>query len=241
MNNCHVSSQAGKHSSIRARPVPAYPTRRLRPGAQEVGRRDVQRLRHGVVSPTRRDTSAREQRPRIRRDAVRLLERRRDDVYHALVRLSSLSDLSDRSVVADHRDVCSGHHPFDYGRAEDEDEDSQLEPLNSWEEKASLSYVRNDRRVRRRIIDGDAEFPADIWGSLQDGNLSRPIPLPSTARILTRSLYLLPVLVATILCDSLLTFNPQERATVYEAFESNWIQCDIEELSSVFVQRVNGD
>ena len=41
--------------------------------------------------------------------------------------------------------------------------------LASWEQKMSLSYVKNDRRVRKRIVDDDVEFQDDIWGSLQDG------------------------------------------------------------------------
>ncbi|KAF7799302.1 hypothetical protein EIP86_010534 [Pleurotus ostreatoroseus] len=110
--------------------------------------------------------------------------------------------------------MISGHHPFDYGRlAEDDSEgECELQPLNTWEEKMSLSYIRNDRRVRQRIVGEDAEFPDDTWGSLED---------------------------AQALCASLLSFDPQERATVYDAFESSWIQSDIQELSSVYVRRVN--
>ena len=33
----------------------------------------------------------------------------------------------------------------------------------------SLSYIRNARRVRQRIVGEDAEFPDDTWGSLEDG------------------------------------------------------------------------
>lgn len=64
----------------------------------------------------------------------------------------------------------SGHHPFDYGKlAEGDEDESQLRPLNTWEEKMSLSYIRNDRRVRRRIVGEEAEFPRDTWGTLDDG------------------------------------------------------------------------
>ena len=38
----------------------------------------------------------------------------------------------------------------------------------------SLSYIRNDRRVRQRIVGEDADFPHDTWGSLEDGTVLMP-------------------------------------------------------------------
>ncbi len=51
------------------------------------------------------------------------------------------------------------------------DADSQLESLElkSWEEKLSLGYVRNDRKVRKRIVDSEIEFSSDVWDTLHDG------------------------------------------------------------------------
>jgi hypothetical protein len=34
-----------------------------------------------------------------------------------------------------------------------------------------MSYIRNDRKVRRRIVDDDVEFVPDIWGGLSYGML----------------------------------------------------------------------
>ncbi|KAJ3545803.1 hypothetical protein NM688_g5585 [Phlebia brevispora] len=110
--------------------------------------------------------------------------------------------------------MISGHHPFDYGKLDDEESESQIEPLNTWEEKMSLEYIRNDRRVRRRIVREEVEFPRDSWDSLN---------------------------YARTLCASLLACDPRERATIHEAFKSYWIQSDIDELSSAFVRRVNGE
>ena len=64
-----------------------------------------------------------------------------------------------------------GHHPFDYGDAGTNRSvsDKDMEELASWEEKMSLSYVRNDRKVRKRIIDDAVEFEPSVWGSLNDG------------------------------------------------------------------------
>lgn len=78
-------------------------------------------------------------------------------------------------MFTDNRTSCpgSGHHPFDYGDNTTETEPDQNEmdvtDLRSWEAKLSLSYVRNDRRVRRRIVDDDVEFSKDIWETLDDG------------------------------------------------------------------------
>ncbi|KAI0347832.1 kinase-like protein [Trametopsis cervina] len=109
--------------------------------------------------------------------------------------------------------MLSGHHPFDYGdNAEDTDcSESDVVDLRSWEEKFSLSYVRNDRRVRRRIIDDEIEFAPEIWECLPDANT---------------------------LCLGLLAFYADERWTIQDAFHSQWIQCDLEELSTVYLQRV---
>jgi hypothetical protein len=67
----------------------------------------------------------------------------------------------------------SGHHPFDYGDTEAGEDQPELSNLMSWEENLSLDYVRNDRRVRRRIVDDDVEFCPAIWKCLQDGTLRR--------------------------------------------------------------------
>ena len=67
----------------------------------------------------------------------------------------------------------SGHHPFDYGEITgDSDCESNTLELKSWEEKLSMTYIRNDRRVRRRIVDDDLEFAPELWESLDDGSLS---------------------------------------------------------------------
>lgn len=66
----------------------------------------------------------------------------------------------------------SGHHPFDYGEiAGESDYESRPLVLKSWEEKLSMSYVRNDRRVRRRIVDDEVEFASELWDSLDTGTL----------------------------------------------------------------------
>lgn len=143
--------------------------------------------------------------------------------------------------------MCSGHHPFDYGRV-DEDSESQLDAdaLDSWDRKASSSYARNDRRVRKRIVDERVDFPRDIWGTLHDGmlaNLSKGWLYFATTIIFRRispanSFYLS---AARRLCQMLLQYNPQDRATIHDAFASKWIQCDIQQLADAFLQRVGAE
>lgn len=43
---------------------------------------------------------------------------------------------------------------------------------------------------------------------------------------------------ANTLCLGLLAFYADERWTIQDAFHSQWIQCDLEELSTVYLQRV---
>ena len=47
--------------------------------------------------------------------------------------------------------------------------------LKSWEEKLSMSYVRNDRRVRRRIVDDEVEFAPELWDALDTGAPHEPL------------------------------------------------------------------
>lgn len=82
------------------------------------------------------------------------------------------------------RPVHRGHHPFDYGEISGESEyESEPLVLKSWEEKLSMTYIRNDRRVRRRIVDDDVEFAPDLWESLDDGMLFNLPKAPVTSPI----------------------------------------------------------
>ncbi|KAI0706119.1 kinase-like protein [Cytidiella melzeri] len=114
--------------------------------------------------------------------------------------------------------LLSGHHPFDYGdnaaEAGGKDNEDEMSDLRSWEEKFSLSYVRNDRKVRRRIVDDAVDFSPDIWSNLDD---------------------------AQTLCLGLLAFYPDDRWTVQDGFHSKWIQSDLEELAAVYLQRVGAE
>ncbi|KAI0095099.1 kinase-like protein [Irpex rosettiformis] len=113
--------------------------------------------------------------------------------------------------------MLAGHHPFDYGdpAAEAGDaEEATVEDLKSWEEKLSLDYIRNDRKVRRRIVDDAVELSAGIWEHLND---------------------------AQTLCLGLLAFYAEERWTIQDAIHSQWIQSDIDELAEAYAQRVSAD
>lgn len=77
---------AGEYPSECTRSVPSHPTRRLRPRAQKILRRDLQCLRHRLIPPAGRHPRARAQGPRLRRHARRLLERGCDHVRDDLVR-----------------------------------------------------------------------------------------------------------------------------------------------------------
>ncbi|GJE87570.1 kinase-like protein [Phanerochaete sordida] len=117
-----------------------------------------------------------------------------------------------RSLAPNTDHSASGHHPFDYGEIADEsDYDSKPLVLKSWEEKLSMSYVRNDRRVRRRIVDDEVEFAAEFWDTLDP---------------------------ARTLCLGLLAYDIDLRWTIHDAFRSPWIQCDLDELASVYQRRV---
>lgn len=121
--------------------------------------------------------------------------------------------------------------------------------LASWEQKMSLSYVKNDRRVRKRIVDDDVEFQDDIWGSLQDGtgratltNSSEPPDEPFDVPLMTDcGVSTVLHLLAQTLCLGLLAFYPDERWTIQDAFHSQWIQSDLKQLSSVYLQRVGAE
>ena len=83
-------------------------------------------------------------------------------------------------ALSTHIDI-SGKHPFDYGvEPEGTDWPSSLE-LQSHDRGSQywLSSQRNDEVVKRRIIEGDVDFPDEIWGKMPHGELrSTPLPLP---------------------------------------------------------------
>ena len=158
---------ARKYSLICSWALSSYPDCGFRIGSTEVIRGDPQCLRYRFVPPTRGDPRSGEQGPWLRWNVSRLLECGCPPVHHALVSIASYPHT-----------VCSafasGHHPFDYGELADDNSDCDSESLElkSWEEKLSMSYIRNDRRVRKRIIDDDLEFSSEPWDSLEAGTLS---------------------------------------------------------------------
>ena len=70
---------------------------------------------------------------------------------------------------------------------------------------------------------------------------SSTIFTPHLAHVRPSSYATTLTLTARQLCASLLCFDPQKRATIYDAFGSPWVQSDLEEMSSVYCRRVNDD
>ena len=69
----------------------------------------------------------------------------------------------------------SGRHPFDYGVVPGDSNwpSSLLVQSHDKESQYWLSSERNDEVVKRRIVDGDVDFPDDIWENVSDGMISR--------------------------------------------------------------------
>ncbi|KAJ3575971.1 hypothetical protein NP233_g739 [Leucocoprinus birnbaumii] len=79
------------------------------------------------------------------------------------------------------------------------------------EESSETSNGSRNTRLKERIVYGSVQFPHYPWHSL---------------------------LAARKLILQLLVHNPSERATVYDALSSNWIQSEIEDLKSLYRRRI---
>ena len=91
-------------------------------------------------------------------------------------------------------------------------------------------------------MDDDADFVEDRWESMDAGMLFDHLhPTTHLAHVRPSSYATTLTLTARQLCASLLCFDPQKRATIYDAFGSPWVQSDLEEMSSVYCRRVNDD
>jgi len=105
--------------------------------------------------------------------------------------------------------MLAGSHPFDY----------EHRPLSSRVTiqdtgkfpEASASQSVPNTKLKARIICGEVDYFQDPWMELSH---------------------------AKKLVASLLIHDPRERATVYSALESNWIQCEIRPLKSLYQSRV---
>ncbi|RDB28880.1 Meiosis-specific serine/threonine-protein kinase MEK1 [Hypsizygus marmoreus] len=111
--------------------------------------------------------------------------------------------------------MLSGSHPFDYGCSSDSSSDwfTHIQESRALSEGSQLSqsYVHNESKLKARIIDGRAEFRPYLWKDLKD---------------------------ARLLVESLLVHNHLLRATARSALQNKWIDCELDELESLYDRRI---
>ncbi|KAF8203038.1 kinase-like protein [Pholiota molesta] len=109
--------------------------------------------------------------------------------------------------------MLAGSHPFD----------NEPRPSSNWisrvkhsheqniSQELSQSYTDADIRLKEKIVHGEVVYFHDPCNNLPD---------------------------AKALVDSLLVRNPQERATVYSAFECDWICSELDDLEDLYRLRI---
>ncbi|KAF8632954.1 hypothetical protein AX15_001556 [Amanita polypyramis BW_CC] len=106
--------------------------------------------------------------------------------------------------------MLSGMHPFD---------NEPFPEASSWfshvqESRGpwpSKNYFQVEARLKQRIVHGKVEFQPCVWSKHAD---------------------------AKNLVTDLLTHDPLKRVTVYSALKSRWIESELEELQSLYQQRI---
>ena len=153
-----------------------------------------------------------------------MLECWSDSLYHVGVCHGTLSPACLISLSR------SGSHPFDYERR----------PLSYWatitnqdadeySQQGSANETLENTKLKEKIIRGDVEYFQDPWMELPDGLLNIVPSCSPSDQVCC---------LARNLVVSLLIRDSRERATVYSALESHWIQSEISDLKSLYRSRV---
>ncbi|KAJ6627106.1 hypothetical protein B0H10DRAFT_2210519 [Mycena sp. CBHHK59/15] len=112
-----------------------------------------------------------------------------------------------------HLKYVGGTHPFDNESTFDSSSDwlSHIQDSHVPDGSQSQNYIRNENRLKAKIIDGDMDFHPRPWNHLPD---------------------------AKALVGSLLIHNPRRRATVNDALQSSWIECELGDLNITYRNQV---
>lgn len=115
--------------------------------------------------------------------------------------------------------MLAGGHPFDYDKQEGESAWYSYCPSEGLDNASQASVpsqcsVQSDRIVKKRIVHGEPEFPPQIWSSIPH---------------------------AQDLCNSLLLYDPFDRATVYAALKSDWLVCELPDLDKAYRERISSN
>ncbi|KAJ7275222.1 kinase-like domain-containing protein [Mycena haematopus] len=105
----------------------------------------------------------------------------------------------------------SGSHPFDNDTIFNSSSDWLSHIQASHTSQVSHNYHRNEARLKAKIIEGEVEFLNHPWNFLPD---------------------------ARALVGSLLVHNYHQRATVNDALQSRWIECELDDLNVTYQNQV---
>ncbi|RPD57045.1 kinase-like protein [Lentinus tigrinus ALCF2SS1-6] len=111
--------------------------------------------------------------------------------------------------------MLAGTHPFDFGKVDGESEYYSYMPSEDCEDSQySQESVRADQLVKRRIVNGEVEFPGVLWDKMPQ---------------------------ARELCGDLLIYDSLDRATAQTALRHPWFSAELLDLELAYRSRIGSE
>ncbi|TFK86160.1 kinase-like protein [Polyporus arcularius HHB13444] len=111
--------------------------------------------------------------------------------------------------------MLAGTHPFDYGKVDGESEYySYMASEGCEDSQYSQESLQTDQLVKRRIVNGEVEFPRVLWDKMPQ---------------------------ARDLCGDLLIYDPLDRATAQTALRHPWLTAELLDLELAYRSRIGSD